>query len=118
VRRALAALTLVVCGIAVGCGDENGRLVRLWTVDQAESISTIRGMHVRVRECRGLGHAERDDESRRFRRFACVAGARRPGETYDTVGVFYDLRPLDAYEGPASKHALENVRFIGGPGIP
>jgi hypothetical protein len=92
--------------------------VPFWTVRQAESISTIRGMHVRVRECRGLGHATRNDEARRFRRFACVASARRPGETYDTVGVFYDLRPLGTYDGPASKHALENVRFIGGPGIP
>jgi hypothetical protein len=113
VRRALATLTLVVCGIAVGCAEE----APLWTVRQAESISTIRGMHVRVRECRGVGHAA-PDESTSFRRFACVAGARRPGETYDTVGVFYDLRPLGKYEGPASEHALENVRFIGGPGIP
>lgn len=117
-RRTFAALTVVVAGIAVACGNDDAGSVPRWTVRQAESVSTIRGMRVRVRECRGLGNSARDAGLRRFRRFACVAGARRPGETFDTVGVFYDLRPLGKYEGPASKHALENVRFIGGPGIP
>jgi hypothetical protein len=116
--RAVAALAVLGTGIAVACADEDRASGPLWTVRQARSISTIRGMHVRVHECRGLGHAERDDRSSRSRRFACIAGARRPGETFDTVGVLYDLRPLGRYEGPASKRALENVRFIGGPGIP
>ena len=120
--RAIAALVIVVTGIAVACGGEGRGSRSLWTVRQAESISMIRGMHVHVLECRGLGHPTRRGGSARFRHFACVAGARRPGESYfpriDTVGVFYNLRPLDKYEGPASRYTLEHVRFIGGPGIP
>ena len=61
-------------------------------------------MKVRVLLCREL---------QPHRRFACQAGARRAGEAYDTVGIHYDIHVLsdDHYE-------LENVRFIGGPGIP
>jgi hypothetical protein len=115
---AVAALTVVFGWLAVSCGTADTESMPRWTVRQAESISTIRGMRVRVRQCRGLGEATSDGGSRRFRRFACVAGARREGEAFDTVGVFYDLRPLGEYDGPSSRHALANVRFIGGPGIP
>jgi hypothetical protein len=48
----------------------------------------------------------------------CVAGGRNPADPVDTVAVLYELKPLEAYDGPSSGHALENVRFVGGPGIP
>jgi len=85
-----------------------------WTVQQAESIASVRGTPVRPRRCHGRGPAERDDGALTYERFACVAGARRPGETVDTVAVLYDLLPRGAYPD----HELANVRFVGGPGIP
>jgi predicted small secreted protein len=120
-RRALLVTSWVVlvsylgaaCGGAGGAGSE-----RLWTVRQAESIDTIRGMPVRVRECRGLGGAE--GEMPRYRRFECVAGARAASDRFEfeTLGVLYVLHPLGKYDGPRSKHRLTQVRFVGGPGIP
>jgi hypothetical protein len=64
--------------------------------------------------CRGIGAG--GDE--RFERFRCTAGARRPGESIDTVAVFYELVPEAAYSGTESAHRLERVSFVGGPGIP
>ena len=97
--------------LASGCGDNSS--ARLWTVEQAESITSIRGTKVRVRECRGLG-----GEDGRYERFQCLASARTAFDRFDTVGVFYVLQPLADYDGPRSKHRLSNVRFVGGPGIP
>jgi hypothetical protein len=92
--------------------------VSLWTVDQAESITSIRGHLVRVRYCHGRGRAERSGSIERFGLFDCLAGTRTAFQHYDTVGVFYVLDPAENYEGPLSRHRLTNVRFIGGPGIP
>jgi hypothetical protein len=91
--------------IMVGCGSgaREG-----WTVERAESVTTIRGMNVHVLRCRPLGPGE----DMRYKRFACEAGARRPGEAYDTVGILYQIRVED------DGYVLERVRFIGGPGIP
>jgi hypothetical protein len=113
VLRVIAFASAAVLVSAVnGCSsperDEAG-----WTVDRAESITNIRGMTVRVLQCRGLGTAAGEKGVRRYQRFVCEAGARRVGESYDTVGVFYEIR-VRASGG----YALENVRFIGGPGIP
>jgi hypothetical protein len=96
---------------AAGCADSDAD--RLWTVRQAESITSIRGTPVRVRHCRGLVGSED-----RYESFECLAGARTAFDQYDTVGVFYVLHPLGAYEGRRSKYRLSNVRFVGGPGIP
>jgi hypothetical protein len=94
----------------------------LWTVRQAESVNTIRGMHVRVHECLGVGRGVTRKGITRYRHFSCVAGARAASDPYDidvdTVGVLYVLHPLRRYIGPRSRHALTQVRFIGGPGIP
>ena len=49
-------------------------------------------------------------ERERYRRLSCVAGAR--GERFDTVAVLFDVRPTSDDD-----HELENVQFIGGPGI-
>jgi hypothetical protein len=89
-----------------GCGGsrEDG-----WTVREAEAIRSVRGMPVHVLRCRGLDSGRKH----RYTRFACIAGARRPSESYDTVGVLYDLVPLKN-----NGYRLEKVKFIGGPGIP
>jgi hypothetical protein len=113
-RPAAHALTLAVA-LAAGC---YGGQEASWTVAEAESISAVRGLRVRVEHCQGLGTAEGKGASARYRRFMCVAGGRNPSDPVDTVAVLYELKPLEAYDGPASKHALENVRFVGGPGIP
>ena len=80
---------------------------------EAESIRSVRGLPVRVRQCRGLGGALRDGEVLRYERLACVAGARLPHEEVDTVAVLYELVPRGG-----SRYELRKVQFIGGPGIP
>jgi hypothetical protein len=112
----LAAVALLGTAHATPAAHE--RPGAYWQTWQAESISTIRGMHVRALECRGLGRALTDGGVRRYRRFRCVAGTRAPWETYDTIAVFYVLRPLGPYVGARSRQTLTQVHFIGGPGIP
>ena len=94
----------------------------MWTVRQAESIVTVRGLPIRVRHCRPRGRAQRSggDTPARYRNFECLAGARAINDPYpfETVAVLYELRPTDRYTGPRSRHRLANVRFVGGPGIP
>jgi hypothetical protein len=104
-----AAAASVLMGCWHTAGTDDG-----WTVRQAESIRVIRGTPVNVRGCRGVGSAG----SGRFERFACVAGARAPGDSRDTVAVLYELRALGPYDGARPRYALVNVRFVGGPGIP
>jgi hypothetical protein len=107
VGRALAALAL---SVLAACGGEGAA----WTVREAESIAAVRGTPINDPKCRGLGLPTNG----RYRRFGCTAGARRPGETADTVAILYELVPRGEYAGPRSDHDLENVRFVGGPGIP
>jgi hypothetical protein len=101
-RRLAAGAVLVA--FAAGCGD-GGR--EGWTAERARSITTIRGMNVHVLRCTPLGKGDH----RRYTWFACEAGARRAGETYDTVGVLYEIR-VDG-----ERYALEDARFVGGPGV-
>jgi hypothetical protein len=82
-------------------------------VAQAEAIGSVRGLPVRVRECHGRGQRVGDERPARYRRLSCVAGARLPGERFDTVAVLFDVRPTGDDD-----HDLENVHFVGGPGIP
>jgi hypothetical protein len=102
-----ASLAAVVCGCSNNGSRETG-----WTIDRAESVTTIRGMAVRVLQCRGLGTPDGKGEARSYRRFACEAGARVAGERYDTVAVHYEIR-LRVSGG----YVLKDVRFIG-PGVP
>jgi hypothetical protein len=105
------ALLLPLLVLALGaCGGEDRSS---WTVRQAESVTEVRGLPVRVRQCRGLGEVSRDGPERRYERFRCLAGARLEGERFDTVAVRYVIRPTSD-----SEYELQNVRFIGGPGIP
>jgi hypothetical protein len=92
-----------------GCGARDSA----WTVAQAEAIDSVRGLPVRVRAWRGRGDPLGDGARARYQRLSCVAGARLPGERFDTVAVLFEVRPTsdDDYE-------LEEVRFVGGPGIP
>jgi hypothetical protein len=69
---------------------------------------------VNVRGCRGVGPRE----SKRFRRFDCVAGTRSSTDPVDTVAVLYELRPIGPYSGARSRYVLAKVRFVGGTGIP
>jgi hypothetical protein len=70
-------------------------------------------MSVHVVRCRGLGRRVGVGDVARFRRFACEAGTRRPGDGYDTVGVQFTIRVVDS-----SEYVLESALFYGGPGIP
>ncbi len=110
----VAALGTTVLGVAQG----HDRPGALWSVAEAESISVVRSMRVRVRECRGLGRPVTHDGRRRYRHFRCLAGTRAPWQTYDTIAVLFVLHPLGQYTGPRTRYTLTNVRFIGGPGIP
>jgi hypothetical protein len=109
VRIRSSLLALATVATALGCGeDDHG-----WTVAEAESVTEVRGLPVRVRQCRGLGEATRDGATPRYDRFRCLAGARLEGERFDTVAVRYEIRPADG-----SDYELQRVEFIGGPGIP
>ena len=108
--RTKPLLALALAGVAACGGDDPVR----WTVPQAESVAVVRGMPVNDPRCEGVG-SEVDE---RFGRFRCTAGARRPTESFDSVAVHYELVPEEEYSGPASRHRLENVSFLGGPGIP
>lgn len=66
----------------------------------------------------GSGAADTDGDRRSYERFDCVGGTRPAWEAYDTIAVFYELRPLEEYVGLRSRHRLTSVRFVGGPGIP
>jgi hypothetical protein len=105
--RNLLALTLTLAACAGG-GEAR------WTVEQAESIRHVRGTAVNEPRCEGVGPPTDD----RYERFRCTAGARRPSETFDSVAVLYELVPEAEYSGARSAHRLENVSFLGGPGIP
>jgi len=85
---------------------------------EAESITTVCSLPVRRVDCDGIGAAETDGARRSYARFDCVGGTRAAWETYDTIAVFYEPRPLQDYEGPRSCHRLTSVRFVGRPGIP
>jgi hypothetical protein len=89
--------------LLAGCSSSEG-----WTVERAEEVTNVRGLTVRVLECRGLGR----EQDGRYKRFACRAGTRAPGEEAETVAVLYELHVRD------SGYVLRNVRFFGGPGIP
>jgi hypothetical protein len=102
-RTALLALALLTA--CSGDGAEG------WTVEQAEAIDAVRGLPVRVAGCRGLGPSEENGEAR-YSRFACSAGARAPGDRFETVAVLYEVHVRD------DSYKLEAVRFVGGPGIP
>jgi hypothetical protein len=115
-RGLLACLVLLSCLGACAFGNEPR--VTEWTVQQAESITSIRGLTVRVRSCRGVDGDQGGGRNGRFQRFACVAGARAEFDRYDTVGILYVLHPLEDYDGVSSRHRLTEVRFLGGPGIP
>jgi hypothetical protein len=104
-----ALLVAVVASALPGCGAEDSA----WTVAHAEAIDSVRGLPVRVRQCHGRGEPLGDGELARYRRLSCVAGARLPGERFDTVAVLFDVRPTSDDD-----HKLEKVRFVGGPGIP
>jgi hypothetical protein len=103
----LLGLALAV-GAVLGACDGDGREAG-WTTVEAESIASVRGLPVEVRRCEGIGEAE----EQRYRRLRCVAGARLPGERFDTVAVTFEVVP-----GEGERPRLENVRFFGGPGIP
>jgi hypothetical protein len=105
-----AGLLLMLTLLAACGGDDAPR----WTVAQAQSIAVVRGTRVNDARCRGIGG--KVDE--RYERFSCTAGARRSTEALDTVAVLYELVPEETYAGPGSAHRLENVSFVGGPGIP
>ena len=105
--RTLLALTLALA--ACSGGDEPR-----WTVAEAESVRVVRGTPVSDPRCRGVG----EEADGRYDRFSCRAGARRPSEAFDSVAVLYELVPEEEYAGPGTAHRLENVSFLGGPGIP
>jgi hypothetical protein len=118
--RRSCLVILVVAVLSAGCMGSEARDGEIgWTRQQAESITVVRGMSVRVRHCRGLGSPVEQAE-REYRSFRCLAGARARFDPYgiDTVAILYVLHPVAPYASPSSGHRLSHVRFIGGPGIP
>lgn len=113
VVRLLAPVAIIVIPVAApACADTHSEpAVVAWSRAQAESISTVRGMPVHVLHCDGVGQAVVVNQSSRYQRFTCTAGARASFDTYDTVGVTYVLQPLGPFVGTRSRYALIDVHF-------
>jgi hypothetical protein len=97
--------------------DAHVRPGNAWTERQAESISSIRGTRVHVRQCDGLARSRVAGRPARYRHFACLAGTRLSYQPIDTVAVTYVLHPLGKYRGRHSDYVASNVRFVG-HGVP
>jgi len=129
---ALAAAVLVLGTSLVAAALEGGRRspeassaahrvdtrrTSYWTVREAESLATVRGVPVHVQSCTGIGRPRHALAVARYDRFACTAGTGLDWESFDSVAVTYTLVPLGPYEGGCSRYALREVRFVGA-GIP
>ena len=110
----MALLAILACGCG---GAEEADERRSWTRKEAESVTVVRGLTVRVRHCRGVAAAT---DNRRYRSLRCLAGARATSDSYpfETVAVRYVLHPLGPPTGRRPRRRLTDVRFVGGPGIP
>ena len=116
---ACAFLLALLGGAGPGRADRaSAQRVFYWTVRQSESIAVVRGQPVHVKACRGLGPARVRHAVRRYSRFRCTAGTGLDWERFDSVSVTYVLVPLGPWRGACSEHALRNVRFVGGTGVP
>ena len=85
-----AIVAVAVSGCLGGRGASEG-----WTVERAEAITEVRGLSLRVADCRGLGRGVRDGQVLRYTQFACSAGARARGDRFDTVAVLYEVHVRD-----------------------
>lgn len=117
-RRLAAGLLIAAAAAAAGCSADDDPAPVTWTVEQAMSITEVRSLSARVRECEGLGRPVDADDGARYPRFGCFAGIRAYPYDFESIAVFFVLAPLEEYDGPASRHRLTSVRFVGGPGIP
>jgi hypothetical protein len=115
VASAVVSALAVCLGLACSTAEKRQRQVPagLWSVRQAESITSIRGTPVHVLRCRGLGRGRRIGGATLYRRFACLAGTRLSHQPVDTVAVDYVLRPLGPYKGRSSRYTLADVHFTG-----
>jgi hypothetical protein len=109
VSRGSIVLLLVFGTVGSAACSRDGGPAHGWTTTQGEAISSVRGLPVHVRSCRGIGPAN----GRRYARLSCAAGARLPGEHFDTVAVTFEVVPRRD-----ERYEIENVKFFGGPGIP
>lgn len=116
-RLVLPAIAIGAALLGLACSGRGGAPGRMWTEAQAESISVVRGLPVRVQRCRGLGRGRETGKTIVYARFSCLAGARLAGQPIDTVAITYLLRPLGPYAGPSSRCVLTDVHF-GGLGVP
>ena len=97
----LAVVTLLGAAIEVDAA-AHCRPGAYWRTREAESITTIRGMRVRVDECRGLGRAVVDNGVRRYRHFRCDAATRARGA---------DVRHGDGALRPPPARAVRRAPF-------
>lgn len=89
------------------CGDGSSRPAIFWTVEQAESITVIRGTPLRTTKCNGLG----DERDSAFRRFFCIGKVVPQGLPQLPVRVRYVLNPRGAFRGRRSAYLATSVRF-------
>jgi hypothetical protein len=109
-RGASTSLGWVVAaavGAAAACGDANAPSPRFWTVEQAESIRTVRGTPLTTTRCTGIG-AARDGS---YPRFSCVGKVVPPTMPDRPVRVRYVLNPRGRYDGRGSAYLATDVHF-------
>ena len=102
-----AAVAAIVAVVLSGCLGSRGASEG-WTVERAEAITEVRGLSLRVADCRGLGRGARDGHGLRYTRFACSAGARAKGMTEA------EYREMIAIVGMAA----ETNRLVTALGVP
>jgi hypothetical protein len=101
---------LLVVGVVVGiaasaCTDS--RPADFWTVEEAETIRTIRGTTLQATECKGIGQSR----SSGYRRFSCIGETTPKALPELPVRVTYVLNTRGEYREERSAYLATDVHF-------
>jgi hypothetical protein len=106
-RAATGSALIAFVLAAAGCDHGDPVPGTFWTVQQAESIRTVRGTPLARTECSGL----REGREERYGRFSCVGVTWPPSTPQLKVRVRYVLDPAGPYRGTRSAYLATNVHF-------
>ena len=98
-------LVVVALVAATACSDS--RPPEFWTVEQAESIKSVRGTSLEKTGCTGVG-SSRDSA---YRRFSCVGTTKASALPQVPIRVRYVLNSRGEYRGARSAYLATNVYF-------
>jgi hypothetical protein len=107
----LCAVLVLTLLAATACGES--RPAKFWTVEEAESIKSVRGAKLNTTVCTGLG----ESRSSAYRRFSCTGTTTAASHPELPVRVRYVLNPRGDYRGPRSAYLATEV-FFDSFGVP